>query len=71
MAPMTYRRRSAMPLQHATLRVALVLMLVLLAGCSSLAGPQEGAATAPLNSDYRRVIDGRAGPVIWRPFAGN
>jgi hypothetical protein len=56
MAPMTDRRRSAMPLHHATLRVTLVLALVLLAGCSSLAGPQEGAATAPLNSDYRRTI---------------
>jgi hypothetical protein len=56
MAPMTYRRRSAMPLQHTTLRVALTLTLVLLAGCSSLAGPQDGAATAPLNSDYRRMI---------------
>ena len=55
MAPMTDQRRSAMPLQPATLRVALVLALVLLAGCSSLAGPQEGA-TAPLNSDYRRTI---------------
>src|SRR5580700_11572380 len=56
MTPMTYRRRSAMPLQHVTLRPALVLTLVLLAGCSSLAGPQEGAATAPLNADYRRMI---------------
>ena len=45
-----------MPLQHAALRVALVPTLVLLAGCSSLAGPQDGAATAPLNSDYRRMI---------------
>jgi hypothetical protein len=45
-----------MPLQHAPLRLALVLTLVLLAGCSSLAGPQEGVATAPLNSDYRGMI---------------
>jgi len=45
-----------MPPQHATLRVALVLTLILLAGCSSLAGPQEGAATTPLNSDYRHMI---------------
>ena len=45
-----------MPPQHAPLRVALALTLVLLAGCSSLAGPQEGAATAPLNSDYRTMI---------------
>src|ERR1700685_1231570 len=56
MAPMTYRRRSAMPLPHATWRWALVQTLVRLAGCSSLAGPQDGAATAPLNSDYRRMI---------------
>jgi hypothetical protein len=56
MAPMTCRRRSAMPLQHATPRVVLALTLVLLAGCGSLAGPQEDAATAPLNSDYRRMI---------------
>ncbi|MGD0150903.1 MAG: hypothetical protein ABSB77_20165 [Xanthobacteraceae bacterium] len=56
MAPMTYRQRSAMPLQHAALRVALAPTLVLLAGCSSLAGPQDGAATAPLNADYRSMI---------------
>ena len=56
MAPMTYRQCFTMPLQHATQRVALVLTLVVLAGCSSLAEPQEGAATAALNSDYRRII---------------
>jgi hypothetical protein len=56
MAPMTYRRPSATPPQHATLRASFALTLVLLAGCSSLAGPQEGAATAPLNSDYRRMV---------------
>jgi hypothetical protein len=56
MAPMTYRRSSAMSLQHATQRPALVLTLLLLAGCSSLAGPQDGAASAPLNADYRGMI---------------
>ena len=45
-----------MPPRHAAQRVALVLMLVLVAGCSSLAEPQEGAATAALNSDYRHMI---------------
>jgi len=43
-----------MPLQHATQRVALAL--VLLAGCSSLAEPQPGAPTAALNADYRSMI---------------
>jgi len=45
-----------MPPRHATPRMALTLTLVLLAGCSSLAGPQDGPATAPLNSDYRSMI---------------
>jgi hypothetical protein len=56
MAPMTYRRRSTMPLQHAPQRVAAALTLVLVAGCGSLAEPQQGAPTAALNSDYRSMI---------------
>jgi hypothetical protein len=67
MAPMTYRECSAMPLQHAARRLALVLTLVLLAGCSSLAGPQEGAATAPLNADYRGMIAARLKSEFTKP----
>jgi hypothetical protein len=67
MAPMTYRQRSAMPLQYATPRLALALTLALLAGCSSLAGPQEGAATAPLNADYRGMIAARLRAEFTKP----
>ena len=67
MAPMTYRQRSTMPLQYATPRLALALTLALLAGCSSLAGPQEGAATAPLNADYRGMIAARLRAEFTKP----
>jgi hypothetical protein len=67
MTPMTYRECSAMPQQHAALRLALVPTLVLLAGCSSLAGPQEGAATAPLNADYRGTIAARLKSEFTKP----
>ena len=56
-----------MPQQHAALRLALVPTLVLLAGCSSLAGPQEGAATAPLNADYRGTIAARLKSEFTKP----
>ena len=56
-----------MPLQYATPRLALALTLALLAGCSSLAGPQEGAATAPLNADYRGMIAARLRAEFTKP----
>src|ERR1700688_1605291 len=59
MTPTTYRRCSALPLRHGPQRLALVLTVVLLAGCSSLAGPQEGGAAAPLNADYLGMIAAR------------
>src|ERR1700685_3168338 len=59
MTPMTYRECSAMPPQHAALRLALVPTLVLLAGRSSLAGPQECVPTGPLNAHNRGTIAAR------------
>jgi hypothetical protein len=54
MAPMTHQGRSAPPLPRDAQRAMLALALLLPAGCSSLAGPQDPPAA--LSADYRTQI---------------